>query len=588
MLNYRSRKRKQGGSTLNIKLGYEVGSGEEINIAVSHLVVTGITQESGKTTALTALLKRGNLRAVIFKTKPGERGITEGTNIMPFFKEQFDWEYAVDLLEASRKEKLKFERSWIIKYSKKATNLVEFKANIDQALAKDVSGEKKLRELEKSVLISLQAYLDKILPELQFSPLSSELEIHDGINIMDLERFKEETQSIIIRSVLDEILKNFKNITVVIPEAWSFIPQKYSNPVKRSAERYIRQGATNNNFLFLDSQEITGTDKTILKQVSTWILGYQREINEIQRTMDQIPLPKSQKPKAEDIASLKLGHFFVATKEFTKKVYVQPSWMSPKLARKIAKGLADISTIEEPVKNIKQIGIEPISINKKSIKQETKQDTEKIRAELRQEIDEVRRDFLGRINELNLTIKNLYEKIYNLKPQIEINESAIINRILQKIPLNSNNVIEVDKEAIILEVLNRMPKTSGSVVYEISPLEKIKKDFLEEAKSHILKKVSELDEDQKRILKFIETQSQGVSLTKILDKCLYLSSTSGGNRVRVRDKLKKMANMEIIRLDKNNTSYPHLKSTITSYLREHEATNEEIEQVYNHILFEMV
>jgi len=41
-----------------IKLGYEVGTAEEVSIRLSHLIVTGITELSGKTTTLEALIKR--------------------------------------------------------------------------------------------------------------------------------------------------------------------------------------------------------------------------------------------------------------------------------------------------------------------------------------------------------------------------------------------------------------------------------------------------------------------------------------------------------------------------------------------------
>jgi len=41
-----------------IRLGYEVGTGEEININPSHLIVTGLTQKAGKTTTLESLIKR--------------------------------------------------------------------------------------------------------------------------------------------------------------------------------------------------------------------------------------------------------------------------------------------------------------------------------------------------------------------------------------------------------------------------------------------------------------------------------------------------------------------------------------------------
>src|SRR3990167_4453640 len=153
-----------------IKFGYEIGTGKEVEIPMSHTVITGLTQEAGKTTAIMGLIKRSGLRALIIKTKIGEKAVTEGSIIPPFYKDTFDWEYAVELLESSRKEKLKFERSWIIKYSKTANNLLEFKRNIDNALANP-----KMRELERSVLITLQAYLEKILPELQYAPLSKTL-----------------------------------------------------------------------------------------------------------------------------------------------------------------------------------------------------------------------------------------------------------------------------------------------------------------------------------------------------------------------------------------------------------------------------
>lgn len=35
-----------------IKFGYEVGSGKEVSIPVSHLLVTGLSQQAGKTTTL--------------------------------------------------------------------------------------------------------------------------------------------------------------------------------------------------------------------------------------------------------------------------------------------------------------------------------------------------------------------------------------------------------------------------------------------------------------------------------------------------------------------------------------------------------
>ena len=92
-----------------IKFGFELKTGKEISIPLAHTVVTGLTNESGKTTAIMGLIKRSGLKACIIKTKIGEKAISEGSIIPPFYKESFDWEYASELLESSRKEKLKFE-----------------------------------------------------------------------------------------------------------------------------------------------------------------------------------------------------------------------------------------------------------------------------------------------------------------------------------------------------------------------------------------------------------------------------------------------------------------------------------------------
>jgi len=57
---------------MKFKVGYEVGTGKEVNISPSHLIVTGLTQKAGKTTTLESLIKRSGKRAIIFRTKIGD------------------------------------------------------------------------------------------------------------------------------------------------------------------------------------------------------------------------------------------------------------------------------------------------------------------------------------------------------------------------------------------------------------------------------------------------------------------------------------------------------------------------------------
>ena len=252
-----------------------------------------MSQKAGKTTALESLIKRSGKKAIVFRTKIGEKSFLQGTIIPPYFKDRSDWQFIQGLVEATIKEKLRsFERVKIIQIAKMTggNSLVDFKKRVDERLISP-----KLNCFEKDILTNLQAYLEIVLPKLQSITFSNKLELVEGLNIIDLERFSRdpEVQSLIIRSVLEEVLYNFKDVIIVLPEAWKFIPQERGNPCKVMVEEFIRQGAANGNFIWFDSQDMSGVDKTPLKQITEWALGYQSEINEVKHTLDQIPLAKT-------------------------------------------------------------------------------------------------------------------------------------------------------------------------------------------------------------------------------------------------------------------------------------------------------
>ena len=554
-----------------VLLGYEIETGNPVYIKASHLIATGITQLSGKTTTVEALIKRRHAKAIVFKTKVGETGFTEGILVPPYFKERSDWQYVSSLLEATLKEKLKFERAWIINVCKNANSLLEVKANIDKKLA-----EAKLNQLSRNIYTTLQAYFELVLPQLQYANFSRTLTIHNGINIMDLERYSEEIQSLVIRSVLETVLKEFKATIVVMPEAWKFLPQGRGNPCKYAAEAFIRQGATNGNFLWIDSQDMAGVDKTPLKQVSTWILGLQQERNEVQHTLDQIPLPKKQKPKPEDIMTLSLGHFILATPEETRKVYVQPAWLNDETAKKVALREIPVESIQKPESLISVT--EPM----KEPRAFTDFESQKFYVRLKQDLIDLRHDFFGKITQLQNQLDaqgKAIMKVETNKPQVNIAE--IVSLVLQKMPI-------VNKQEIVEELAKRIPMMRGTVTYEVSPLEKLQKDFLEDAKTQILSLINGLDDEQQKMLKFIETIGKGTNVSEILEKCLYLSTTSGGSRQRINDKLSLMVSAELTRRDKSGHIYPNLKPKIAKHLEIYNGTTDEIESVYNHILMEIL
>ena len=560
-----------------IKLGYEIKTGKKVSINPSHLIVTGITQLSGKTTTLEALIKRSGLKAVVFKTKIGEKSFTEGTEVAPFFRDRSDYEFVKSLIEAYAKEKLFLERGTLMRLCKGSVSLIEIKKRVDEELA---SG--KLRGLKEEIHTRLQHYLENLIPQIQYANLSKTLDIRDGINIMNLERFSEEAQSLIIQSVADEVLKTMKGVILVIPEAWKFLPQKYNNPCKRVVESFIRQGATNQNFVWIDSQDMAGVDKMPLKQISTWVLGYQSERNEVKHTLDQISLPKKMKPKEEEIMNLKKGHFFLSCYDGVYSVYVQPVWLSDEDAIKIAKGKLDVDKIEAPA------NLTPFS---RQI-QEREQGKVEIRfddSKIRKDLIELRQDFFNKIQELQNFQQKLAEQIYTLKSQAhEINEDEVVSKVLQKVSAIPNTSSNLNKDEIIREVLLRVPKSTGNVVYEVAPQEKIKKDFLEEAKNKILDDISKLGEKAKKALKYLEARGVGITVNEICMKAFLYPNGAGGYSKIANDAMHELEGILVGEKQTNGKCFGRLRNRIIFLLKDNGATEQEIEQVYNHILMEML
>lgn len=328
---------------MNILLGYEIGTGKEVKIPLHHIVVTGVTQLSGKTTTLEALIERSGLKALAFKTKRGERGFEGSRRHSPYFRERADWQYVQGLLEATLRERMKFERSWIIKACKGARNLREVLRNVERELTK-------ARGLSESVYTNLKAYLEIVLPEIEKTFFTDTIQLSPGINVMDLADLRDEVQGLVIASTMDAIYEKETDVVVVIPEAWKFCPEGRGNPVKHSAEKLIRQGAAIGIYLWFDSQDMAGVDKSLLKQVDNWILGRQREINEVEHTLSQVPVPKREKPKADEVMQLPIGHFFACYNDQVRKVYVQSTWISAEDAKKVALGKLSVLKLKKPAK----------------------------------------------------------------------------------------------------------------------------------------------------------------------------------------------------------------------------------------------
>lgn len=569
---------------MQIKLGYQIGTGKEIKFEPSHMMVTGITDKSGKTTTLEALIHQSKKKVIVFKTKRGEKVFQHGNFIEPYFKDRSDWEFVKSIIEAILRGKVGYlEKIEIIKICQESgDSLFGFKQIVDDKLSGKT--KKKLSNFESNILVGLQAYLEKALIKLKDIPFSDELILSQGLNIIDLGKFAGDDAilSLIISSVAKEVHTTQKNTVVVIPEAWRFLPQDRNNPCKLPVEELIRQGATNGNFVWLDSQDIAGVDKAIIKQVTEYILGYQAERNEVKHTIDQIPLPKNQKPKPEEIMNLGKGEFLLASRDLKVKVFVQPVWLDDETAIRVATGSIKVSDIEtdklkknfyekEKLKQIKPTvqPKQPVTISQPSPQiSESKPtpsliSTPKSEPELPPEI--ITDESLTYIDKM---IGGLQREIDQIKEKLRTKPSH---------------------DEVINQIVARIPKaTSGTTVYEIAPLEAIKKKFLQEAKDKIISDVSNLSKDAKKLLKYLESRAIGIALSEVCIKCFFMKSGGGGYAQQVKSWASELIEIQVLKKQTNGKYLGVLKDRIIELVKANEATDEEIENLYNHILTELL
>ena len=343
-----------------IDLGYEVGTGKRIKIPLNHMAILGQTQLSGKTTTMEALAIRAGVRAISFVTKPGEKNFRSQNVIPAFFSEaaaEEYWKHVVAMLEYRSEVRLGWrERGVVIKlcqdYKKESSRIgVDAKGkskrervsyrwktpkNLREVLANLESYLPFARSAEEMICIQLREFLRPVLTEIERTEFSDKLNLVRGINVMDITELSDGLKALVIRSVIAWVHKHGRKIVVIVPEAWKFIPEGRSTPVKLALEGLIREGAGVENFVWMDSQDLRGVDKMLLRSVIVWLFGVQRQKNEVSNTLASIP--DYPKPTATEIMQLGRGQFYVCYGNTLVRTYVQPAGMEEEHAKSIALG----------------------------------------------------------------------------------------------------------------------------------------------------------------------------------------------------------------------------------------------------------
>jgi hypothetical protein len=327
---------------MNILAGYEIGSGASVQIPVAHMAITGQTQRSGKTTAMEALVERTGMRAVAFITKRKESAFQYGHEIPPYFRDRADWKFVKELFEQLTGYAQNDKEAEIIRLCDGARSLEQVAERTNKKL------EGKHSKRKDDMYVRMTAYFQEIMPQLTQLPRSKRMEIKRGVNVIDIRAFDHGVQELLIQNAFEWVYQHEENTIFIVPEAWDFLGEEHGSITRTAGREFIRRAAASHNFLWADCQDIRGLDKVILGQVGVWLVGNQREMNEVSRTIKSfVSLPAP--PSATEIMTLGIGEFFVLHGTESRKVYVQPVWADAHACALYAKNRAPDGSPRMPI-----------------------------------------------------------------------------------------------------------------------------------------------------------------------------------------------------------------------------------------------
>lgn len=324
---------------MTFRIGYRVPDGVAVDTELQHLAIFGLTQKSGKTTSLEGFAKRVGATALIFRTKRGDIGFENARQVQPYFRERVDWRYIEGLVSAQLQEKARFYRGDIILAVRGAKTVAEVHSNVQKRL------DKAKNPWTQKVLVELNEYLTEVEDSLKTRTFATYVDIERGkAVVMDLEGYPLAMQQLVIASTLSYLMETEHNVIVVLPEARDFVPEDRMTPAKLAIENFIRKGATLGNYLWLDSQSLTGLDMDVMRHVGLWLFGRQTLDLEVHRDLKFLP---GRKHSNEEVTGLELGQFLVVEGESVTKTYVQPAWLDPATARGVSMGRTHVRDIHK-------------------------------------------------------------------------------------------------------------------------------------------------------------------------------------------------------------------------------------------------
>jgi hypothetical protein len=563
-----------------IHLGYAVGTGEPVSIPLAHTAITGQTQSSGKTTTLEALVGRATRPAIAFVTKRGEGSFQDGHRIQPYFRDRADWQFVDRLLEAQLAEKNKYLRQFIIPLCRTTKTLAEVWDAVRKALPK-------ARGKVEGAYVQLDAYLELIVPEIARAKLADRLElVGPGLHVMDVSGYARPMQMLFVQSAIDWVNEREHGVTVIVPEAWEFIPQGKGSPVKASAEILVRKGAGIGNLIWVDSQDMAGVDNIILRGCTVWLIGVQREANEIKRALANIPTGIA-KPKAADVALLERGQFFVCYGRHAIKTYVQPAWMAAADAQAVAQGTAPAPVVQPRTFFLNEQ--HETHAPKRPVPEDPSmcQEHARLQADLKTataRLQEQGSELAG----ARQSIDTLMREVVDLRTAGEAAQliKLGVQALLGSAPaIAVGGTTAVDEEALVQKVIARIP--AGGTVVQVTPPAKLRANFQQAEVDRLLRAVRELEPLPRQVLKLLEAVEGGYLTQPTIAARLGRSYRGGAQQKAMSNAVDALVKAGLTTSQKGHGARTILREKIAEDLAAYQPTDADVEATYQRVLYEL-
>ena len=340
---------------MSLFLGYEIAeydkakklvnhatAGMEVKIPIFHMLVTGQTQLSGKTTLLKTLARQVSeqgYKILVIDSKTNMEDYQGfGQDVPVCLRETTDALVVIRLVEAIFGRKLSMYYATLTRVTEGAKTFDDLIRNCQKFEEEAKSG------FIKDAAHALADLIQRLQEQATKVETSQDLQVPYPINRMSINAFGDESasagQQLIVKTVMELALR-IPKLIVIIDEAYKFLPQKYRSACHESVQKYVTQGAASGNYLWMSSQFLAPTSKDAMKTMAVKLLGTQDHITECQHTVDLIPYSKEWKYNTDKIMRLRLGHFVVVTKNMLKTVYVVPEFADKDEAFQVAMGSRD-------------------------------------------------------------------------------------------------------------------------------------------------------------------------------------------------------------------------------------------------------